>query len=302
MIMNNILKKKKYKQWIAAYCFLFPAMILWLVWFCIPAIKSFAYSFFDYNYSSVADSSFVGFKNYMNLISDEIFFKSVQHSFEVVIIAVPVQTTLALLLALLVEKKKRGSGFFRTIFYMPYVLSTVAVATVFIYLFSERGFITKILSGLGLPDCSWATNVGLALPLIIIMFIWQQVGFFMLMFLSGLQNIPEDVLESARVDGANGWQILLKIKIPLLEPTMFLVITYGIINSFLIFDQIATVAGSGTIGSPGNALYTLVTFYYVNAYRYGDVGYGSAVAVVLFLIIFTVTILQSKFTDKKYEL
>ena len=185
---------------------------------------------------------------------------------------------------------------------MPYVLSTVAVATVFVYLFSENGIMSNFFSHFGLTNKSWATNINLALPLIIIIFVWQQVGFFMLMFLSGLQNIPYEVLESAQVDGANSWKIFFKIKLPLIQPTTFLVLTYGLINSFLIFDQIATVSGSGTIGSPGDSLYTLVTYYYVNAYLFGDVGYGSAAAMILFVIILIITLLQSKLSNQNYEI
>ena len=244
------------------------------------------------------DNHFVGFENYVNIFKDKEFLNSFVHSITIVVFAVPIQTFLSLMMALLINMKFRGRGVFRTIFYSPYVISPIAVATVFMYLFTEDQPIVKFFTLFGLENTSWAVSVRYALPLVIMMYIWQQCGFYMIMFLSGLQTISPEIMEAAEIDGANKIQTFWHVTFPVLRPTTFLVITYGVITSFQVFDQISAIAGQGILGAPGNALSTLVTYFYLNAFKYGEIGYGSAAAVILFILIFLATLLQKKFLDK----
>lgn len=294
----NSFRKNKYAQWTTAYLFLLPAFLLWLVWFCIPVFRSFGLSFFKYNYVMPGDNHFVGLDNYIQIFSDREFLTAFVHSLIIVIFAVPIQTVLSLIMALLINMKFRGRGIFRTIFYAPYVISPVAVATVFVYLFTKDEPLVRFLSLFGLENTSWAVSIQYALPLVIMMYIWQQCGFYMIMYLSGLQTIPAEIMEAAEIDGANKFQAFWYVTLPALRPTTFLVVTYGVITSFQVFDQISAIAGQGVLGTPGNALSTLVTYFYLNAFKYGEVGYGSAAAVILFVLIFLATLLQKKLLDK----
>ena len=302
--IRNKMKKKLSKstkaRWITAYLFILPAFLFWLVWFFLPVCQLFALSFFQYNYAIPKNNHFVGLENYLNLVKDSKFHLAIRHSLTVVVIAVPIQTVISMIMALLINSNFKGRGLFRTLFYAPYVISSVAVATVFIYLFAQNQPVTRLFARLfGMENIAWSISVRYALHLVIMMFIWQQVGFYMIMYLSGLQSIPSELLEVAAIDGASKFQSFRYITWPLLLPTTFLVVTYGLIASFHIFDQISAVAGTGVIGSPGNALNTIMSFFYLNSFRYGDVGYGSAAAVFLFLMICIATAVQKKFLDKE---
>lgn len=298
--MKKKISKNTKSRWITAYLFILPAFLFWLIWFFLPVCQSLGLSFFEYNYAMPKNNHFVGFENYLNLIRDTKFHLAIRHSMTVVIIAVPVQTIISLVMALLINSKFKGRGVFRTLFYAPYVISSVAVATVFIYLFAQNQPVTRLFSRLfGMENIAWSVSVRYALPLVIMMFIWQQVGFYMIMYLSGLQSIPTELTEVASIDGATKFQCFRYITWPLLMPTTFLVVTYGIIASFQIFDQISAVAGTGAIGSPGNALNTIMSFFYLNSFRYCNVGYGSSAAVFLFIMICAATMVQKKFLDKE---
>lgn len=293
------MSKNTLSVWMTAYLFIIPAFVLWLIWFFVPVIESFILSFYQYNYVMPVDNHYVGLANYIKLLYDKDFTDAILHSFKIVVFAVPIQTVISLMMALVINVKFKGRGIFRTIFYSPYVISSIAVATVFIYLFAQNQPLTQIFASFGLEDSSWAVNVKYALTLVIIMYIWQQVGFYMIIYLSGLQTVPGEVLESAQIDGATSIETFFNITLPTIRPTTFLVLTYGVITSFQIFDQISAIAGTGVLGSPGGSLNTLVTFFYLHAFKYGDIGYGSSAAVILFFMIFAVTLLQKKLMDKE---
>lgn len=282
---------------VAAAFFLAPSVIMLSIWFVWPMIQSFFISFQDYNYMHRDQAAFVGLGNYINLFKDPEFFKALTHSILFVAIAVPVQTSLSLLLAVLVNSKLKGRGFFRTAYYTPYVLSAVAVATVFMYFFVQGGAMSSFFSLFGIENVTWYANVKLAMPFIGILYIWQTVGFYMIYYLAGLQTIPHELYEAAQIDGANKVQTFFKVTVPNLKSTTFLVMTYSIIQAFQLFDQIAVVtASTGGLGSPAGSTSTLLTYFYTQSFRYYKMGYGSAVAVVLFCIILLVSVVQRKIT------
>ncbi len=282
---------------VAALVFLAPAVVMLSIWFVYPLVQSFLISFQDYNYMFQDRAFWVGFGNYIAIFKDPAFWRALTHSLVFVLVAVPVQTALSLLLAVLVNSKLRGRGFFRTAYYTPYVLSAVAVATVFTYFFVKDAVLAKFFSYFGLPNVTWFANVKLALPFIGIMYVWQMVGFYMIYYLSGLQTIPNTIYEAAQIDGANKVQTFFKVTVPNLKPTTFLVLTYGTIQAFQLYDQIAIVtATSGGLGSPAGATSTLLTYFYIYSFQRYKMGYGSAVAVILFFIILVFSIVQRKLT------
>lgn len=300
---NHIFKKNhsaiEREERLTGYLFLLPAAICWVVWFLVPFIQAFYISFFNYNFANPEGKKFIGLDNYIHIFQDPKFinFKngSLWNTLGFVVIVVPILTILALVLAYALNTKVKGRGLFRTVFYLPYVIAPVAVATVFMYLFVKDGMAARLLSMFGFPNVTWNANVKLAMPMIGIMFIWQQVGFYMVYYISGLQNIPTSVLEGANMDGASKWQTFRYIVIPMLKPTTFLVITYASIQCFQLFDQIAAVSSGTELGSPAGSTSTILTYFYLNSFRYYKVGYGSSLAVVLFIIILIITLIQKRF-------
>lgn len=282
---------------IAAAVFLAPSVVMLSIWFVWPMIQSFLISFQDYNYMFRERAQFVGFSNYITMFQDPEFLKALSHSLLFVLIAVPVQTSLSLLLAVLVNSKLKGRGVFRTAYYTPYVLSGVAVATVFMYFFVQGGAMSSFFALFGMEDVTWYANVKLAMPFIGILYVWQTAGFYMLYYLSGLQTIPNDLYEAAQIDGATKVQTFFRVTIPNLKSTTFLVMTYGTIQAFQLYDQIAVItASNGGLGSPAGATSTLLTYFYTQSFKFYKMGYGSAVAIVLFGIILIVSVAQRKIT------
>jgi multiple sugar transport system permease protein len=282
---------------VASLVFMAPAVISLLIWFVYPFLQSIYISFFDYTYMHPDEWNFVGLGNYIEMFKDPDFYKALGHTLSFVAIVVPVQTVLALIIANAVNQKMRGRGFIRTAVYMPYVLSAVAVATVFMYFFVQGQGLAKFFSLFGLPDTTWFTHPKLALPFIGLLYIWQMLGFYMIYYLAGLQTIPESIYEAAQIDGASKTQIFFRITVPNLKHTTFLVVTYGMIQCFQLFDQISVVTKPNALGSPAGATSTLITMFYSAAFsgRY-RMGYGSAIAIVLFVIILIVSLLQRKLT------
>lgn len=297
---NTSLKKKKSfnlnrESNIAAFFFLAPAVIFLSIWFFYPLFESFKISFMDFNYMFKEQATFVGFDNYIRIFKDPEFYQALKHSIIFVIIVVPIQTAISLLLAVLINSEFKGRSFFRTSYYLPYVLSSVAVATVFMYLFTKDTIITQAISMIGVSNTTWFADTKLALLFIAIMYIWQMVGFYMIYYLAGLQSIPSQIYEAAKIDGASKIQTFFHVTVPMLKPTTFLVVTYGIIQAFQLYDQIAVVTSkTGGLGSPAGATSTLLTYFYTNSFKYFDMGFGSSIAIIVFLIILFFTVVQRK--------
>lgn len=282
----------------AGLLFMLPAAVCWVLWFLIPFVQSVYLSFFDYSYIKPDAKTFIGIQNYIHMFQDPKFLLALKNTLLFVAVTVPFMTVVSLGLAMILNAKFRARGIFRTIYFIPYTIAGVAVATVFMYLFVKGGAVQQILVKAGFPDVTWYANVKLTMPFIGILFIWQLVGFYMIYYLSGMQTISENVYEAARIDGADKWQTFCFITLPLLKPTTYLVVVYAIIQAFQIFDQIAAVtSASGGLGSPAGATNTLLTYFYLNSFKYYKVGYGCSIAVVLFLIILFVSLIQKKLSN-----
>ena len=275
----------------AAYGFLLPNLVGFLVFTLLPVLAALAISFTSWD--RLRPAKWVGVDNYVRLLSDPLFHKVLGNTALYVLGTVPVQMILALLIALALNQRIPGQTFFRTAFFMPVVASTVAVALVWRWIYhADFGLLNSFLYAVGVNDPpNWLSSTTWALPAMIIMSIWQQLGFSMVLFLAGLQGVPQTLYEAATIDGAGPWSRFRFITIPMLSSTTFFVLVIGIINSFQVFDQALVM----TNGGPANATNTIV----FNIYRYGfqffQMGYAAAMAWVLFAIIFAVTIIQFRF-------
>ncbi len=295
MNKQKSLYRQKYNksEVFAAIVFLAPAVFLWLFWFLVPAIKSMKLSLYNYSFITPERTEFVGLSNFTRLFQDSKFIEALKHSFILVFIVVIFIAFLAFLIAVLLDGKIKGKGFFRTVYYMPYVISAVAVSIFFMYFFIKDGIGTRIFALFGADNTTWFTSTKYALYLVAIIYIWQQLGFYMILYIGGLQNISSEIYEAARIDGAGKIQMIRYITAPLIKPTTYLVITLGMINSFQIFDQIAAISKQSPLGSPAGSTSTIVTFLYQQSFSYMDMGYGSAAAIVLVVIIFVLSLIRN---------
>jgi multiple sugar transport system permease protein len=274
----------------AAWLFLAPSLLLFAIFTAIPVISAFFISFTQWNLFN--EVTWVGLGNYLELAKDEIFAKVLGNTAYFVLISVPVQIALALLCALALNRGIKGQTFFRVVYFLPVVTSTIAAALVWAWLFNSNfGLINAGLSLIGVTDLpKWMGSTRWAMPAIIIVSIWQNLGYAMVLFLAGLQNIGKDVHDAAALDGATGWDRFWHITLPLLSPTTFFVLVISIIGSFQVFELVLVMTKAG----PANATNTLVYYIYQNGFQFYQMGYASAAAMVLFLIVLAFTLVQYK--------
>lgn len=273
----------------AAVGFLAPTLLGFLAFTLLPTIASFVLSLF--NYSLVASTSFTGLENYIHLFADPVFRSSLYNTLYFVIAYTVVCMLLALGTTLWVSSKHiMAKGIYRVLFFIPVVTPIVANALIWSLLFSPNNGIATWLGDHVIPGFS-SNPLGsptLAMPVVIIMSIWQGFGYNMLILTAGLESIPQDYFEAARIDGAGRWRTLISVKLPLLSPVLFFTITLTLINSFQVFTQPYVLTGGG----PGDATTTMVLYMYERGFEAYQMGYASAIAWILFLIILVLTVLQ----------
>ncbi|GGG04082.1 carbohydrate ABC transporter permease [Paenibacillus abyssi] len=281
------------------WLFTLPFLVLWAWWFFYPFLQSFIRSFQDANFASLGDAKFIGLQNYVQILNDSEFYRAVIHSLQIVVIAVPLQTILGLIMAILVNQKLKGKGMFRTLFFIPYITSQIAITTVFMMLFKQGTFVTEFFTFFGFDNATWFADTRYALLFVAILFIFQQAGFSMIVYLSALQEVPKDLYEAGQMDGASKWAQFRYITVPYVKPITFFVVSVATILGFQIYDQIAAISRYGALGSPAGATSTVVTYFYQHGIRYMEIGYGSAAVVLFFFIIMIITFLQKKLLDDK---
>ena len=277
------------KEGIAGYLFLLPNFIGFIVFTGIPVIMGFIISLTDY--SGFGEMNFVGLKNYIKMFSDSDFLIALKNNLFYSLTSVPLTLLFALLLALMLNRKLYGGSAFQTIYFFPNLTSMVAVGCVWLQLFNTKsGPINQFLvNTLGMENPPrWFMGAQSALLTIVIVVVWKQAGYYMVMFMGGLKNVPQHLYEAAKIDGANPWQSFLHVTWPMLSPTTFMVTILTMIASFQVFDIINVT----TEGGPGRATEVLVMRIYKEAFKYGKMGYASAIGYFLFLIIFVVTLIQ----------
>jgi len=274
---------------IDGYLFISPWLIGLVLFTIGPMIASFVLSFAQYEILSPI--VWVGAQNYREIFtSDALFWVALKNTVYYVVGSVPLRIIIALTLALALNQKFRGTRLFRTIFYLPSVTSGVAVATVWLWMFEPTyGVINNILRLLHLPTPPWLGSLDWAMPSVIVMSL-IYIGPMMVIFLAGLQDVPEHLYEAAEIDGAGTWMKFWKITLPMLSPTLFFNMIMAVINSFQVFTNIYVM----TRGGPANATMVYMMYLYDVAFRYVHMGYACALAWVLFVIILAVTLVQYK--------
>lgn len=281
-------KKRGFKY---AFIFLLPGLILLITFIIIPFLSAFYLSFTNQRLISRLPTKFIGLANYKKILNDDLFWKGLLNIFKFVLIVVPIQTVFALGLALLVNKKINFTKFFRTVYFMPTVTTMVVVSVIWTFLYNPEGlinlFLHKISFGSWQP-VDFIKSENWAFPAIMFMSIWQGVGFQMLIFLAGLQEIPASLYEAATIDGANAWQKFLKITLPQLKNTTAFVIISTTILAFRLFDQVKIM----TDGGPNGATYTVVLHLFNMGFKRQYIGYASALTVVFFLLVLAISVTQ----------
>ncbi|NGP45568.1 sugar ABC transporter permease [Bacillaceae bacterium SIJ1] len=283
---SNFTKRNR----LTAYAFLLPNILGFLVFIFLPVIASFLMSFTSWN--GFGDIEFVGIDNYIGLLNDENFKISLFNSILFLFISVPMTLFLSLVAAVALNRGIRFLKVFRTAIFLPYVTATVAVAAVWQLVFNPtmgpiNGFLTSI--GIDNPP-GWLTSPEWALISVSIVYIWHSIGYYMVIYLAGLQNIPKDLYEAAEIDGAGPLATFFHVTIPMMSQVIFFTMIIGVINSFKVFDFIFVL----TDGGPGRSTQVLVYDIYNTAFKQFEYGYASAMAYVLFLIILIFTFIQFK--------
>jgi multiple sugar transport system permease protein len=280
------------KNW-SAYLFLSPWFILFIIFTVFSVSFSFYLSFHEWNIVE-ATKNFVGLDNYIRLFKDDKFYQSLWNTLLFTGFGVPLGMASGLLVALLLNTKVKFQGIFRTLFYVPVITPLVVSSIIWKWLYQgDYGLLNYYLIKFGIikEKLLWLADPDLAMPSLIIMGIWMGTGGVMILYLAGLQGIPEEIYDAAKVDGANGLQRLLFITIPLLAPTTFYILITSVIGSFQSFAHIYIM----TNGGPLNRTTVIGYYIYLKGFRHFEMGYASAMAYILFAIIFTLTIIQMKF-------
>jgi multiple sugar transport system permease protein len=272
------------REAIECYIFMLPVILGLLLFYLGPMIASLYFSFTDYNMLSAAE--WVGLENYRDLMDDDLFWKSLRVTAIYSAISVPLVLVLALILALLLNQKLPGTTFFRTVYYLPTVMSGVAVATLWKWIFNtDYGILNLLLDKIGIRGPAWLTDESWALSALILTSTWT-VGGSMLIFLAGLQSIPNDLYEAASIDGAGAWNKFRNITVPLISHVTFFNLVLGIIGALQVFTEAFVL----TRGGPNNSTMLLSVLLYRNAFEFLKMGYASALAWVMFLIVLALTL------------
>lgn len=288
------------KRIIVAYLFILVPLLFFVSIRIAPAFSAMSMSFFKWNIVS-DNKPFVGLDNYKAMLEDEVFKKALMNTFKYVLIGVPGQLIIGLGLALMIQQLNKYRGLYRTIYFIPYVTSSVAVSWVWRFMFMKHaGVINGFLVWLGLPQQGFLGEPSQALYVVVASMIWQALGFQVVIFLAGLETIPKVYYEAARIDGASGWQIFRKVTMPLLNPTIVFAAVMGTINFLQTFTQVMNMSSQGR-GGPLYSTISIVLYIYQQAFEQFKMGYASAMTVVLFLIIMIITLIQLKVLTKKFE-
>lgn len=267
--------------------FISPAMFLFAVFVVLPAITALYLSFTEYDI--LRPARWVGLANYERLLSDSLFHRGLRNVTLYTAIYVPCMVAAALMLALALNRKRPGVVVFRGIYYLPVVTSPVAASTVWMWLLNKNfGVVNQVLGYVGINGPAWLSNSNTALYAIVLVTLWQGIGGSMIIYLAGLQGVPSDLVEAARLDGASTFQVFRDVTWPMLRTTTLFVVTVSLIGAFQLFDQAYVM----TQGGPGYATLTPVYHIYSTGFERLQMGYASSQALIMFIIILAVTIIQ----------
>ncbi|WP_371819447.1 carbohydrate ABC transporter permease [Tolypothrix sp. PCC 7910] len=277
---------------LAGYLFMMPTILVLGIFVILPILYAVFLSLHKVQLLGGIEYQFIGFRNFSRLVEDERVGIALRNTAEYVAIVVPSQTILALILAVTLNSGIRGKNWWRILYFLPTVTSSAVLTLIFMWIYNTDGLLNDFLAALGLPTYNWLGDPAVALKGIMIMNIWSTAPFYMVIYLAALQDIPQSLYEAAELDGANGWQKLIHVTIPILKPVTFFVVAMGIIGTFQLFDQ--SYIFSGGTGGPNNATLTVVLLIYQAVFRNLQMGYAAAIAFLLAAIIIAMTLIQQR--------
>lgn len=288
-------KRYRWDEVISAYLFLSPSIIVFSLFTYFPLLYAFYLSLHRWRLGIVA-RTFVDLHNYRVLITSAEFWGVMRNSFYYALGSIPLNMAIALTIALLLNHQIRGLAIFRTAYFLPTITSTAAMAVVWLWIYHpDFGLANWVLDLIGLPRLRWLSDPRWSMPALIIMGIWKGVGYNIIIYLAGLQNIPQHLYEAARIDGADSWACFRHITWPLLTPISFFILIIAVINSLKAFAQMHVMTEGGPLGST-----TVIAYYlYQHGFQFFNLGYASAVACILFVILLALTLIQFKFLSPR---
>lgn len=288
--MKNLKFSKQFKIDIVGYSFILPNIIGVCIFTLFPMIFSFIISFTNWDYTKgIGNWEFIGFKNFIDMWSDEWFTSSLINTIIFAVTVVPITIMIALVLAVIIDKYCFAKLPLRLALFMPYISNVVAVAIVWVMMYSPWGPFTQLVEFLGIKNPpQWLGDPNWALAAVILMTIWGGVGYSNMIYTSAIQGLPKDVYEAADIDGANEVTKFFKLTVPFLSPTTFFLVITTVVTSFQVFAPIQIM----TRGGPGTSTNVLVYYIYTSAFSFYKMGYASAISWILFIILFSITLVQ----------
>jgi putative chitobiose transport system permease protein len=277
----------KYYGKFAPYMFLLPAGIVLLIFFFIPFFQTIGLSFLNYS-QSIYNPDFAGLQNYLEILHNPIFYKVMLNTIIYLVVAVPILAIFPLFLAVLINQKIRGITLYKILIYLPVIVSIVVAAIAFKWLYAQDGILNYFMQLLHFPQIGWLTDPKYAIYSVIIVTIWKGIGYYMMIYLASLMSVPKELYEACDIDGANFWQKHLTVTVPHLMPTIALVTTISSISAMKIFAEIYVM----TKGGPLDSTKTIVYYIYEKAFENLDLGYASAMAVILLIIVMLFSLLN----------
>ena len=280
------------------YLFLAPAFLVFLVFIFIPMIASFVLSFFSYSMTTIKEPEFVGLKNFITLFQTPVFRTAMKNTVVYTAFTVPTTMACGLCIALLINSRLvRRKNFYKVCYYIPYVSSMVAVAIVFSLVFnsSPNGIMNQILGKLGIAPVGWLSNDKWAMFVVVLLSVWKELGYVMVIYTGGLLSISQDIYEAVSLDPISSWKKLIYITLPMLRPTTLFLLVVETIGSFQVFTPVPIM----TNGGPGYSTTTIVTYLYQKGFQEYKMGMASAIAVIMFVILLFLSILQNKATSER---
>jgi multiple sugar transport system permease protein len=288
---GKVKKPKSRTDLPSALAFLSPTLLVLSAFVFFPVVFSFYLSFHSWNMFS-SSAPFVGLGNYSAIVQNPEFWSVLKNTAFYTLGTVPLNMALSLVIAFFLNKNLAGKKFLRTAFFAPVIMSSVAAAVIWRWVYEPSfGLLNYCLSWAGIPAVNWLNNPTSAMFALVVMGVWKSFGFNMVLFSAGLQGIPTHYYEAAQIDGAGRWHQFWNITIPLLSPTTFFVLIMSVIGSFQVFDTVYVL----TSGGPLNSTKVLVFYLYEHAFKFFDMGYASAVAYLLFAVVFILTMVQMKY-------
>ncbi len=288
----------KYYGKLAPYLFILPAAIVLVIFFFIPFFQTFILSFLDYS-KDIYTPVFIGIDNYIKLFNNPIFYKVLLNTFIYLFVAVPVLAIIPLFLAILINQKIRGVTLYKILIYLPVIVSIVVAAIAFKWLYADQGILNYIVTRLGVEPIGWLTDPKFALYSVIIVTIWKGIGYYMIIYLAALMSVPKELYEACDIDGANFLTKHLTVTVPHIMPTIALVTTISAISAMKVFAEIYVM----TKGGPLNSSKTIVYYIYERAFENLDLGFASAMAVILLIIVMIFSLINILcFERNKYQI